>query len=849
LGFGVIMDPEKTNTANNGLEWMLQNAVISDEALFEALTAHYYPEIYSFAFLLSGRQADSAGEAVISAISAAVKKRHRISITASLRSLLFSYTYRHCCRLKVRFQWAASLLPFVFKPETCREFYFSKDLEGLQFNEAVALALNYLYRFSVEEAASVQDLSVKSARNGLIVARVSAYHKIFPENLDPREHVGYINLLHTGMDDPLRMAAEAELKEHLEACPSCRAYAGRLPDLESHLAQAAIEAGQLSSAAGLREAGRPAWEKAGHQSQPRRLFPLKEIGLVGALLAGLILAGGAMGLFTPEGSGPIPTQAAMPDPTLTPTPGPLPPLVLEGEEGVDYFYFNYPVYNVETLETLSEKTGLSQDEIRALNLIEPGRPANLAGGREVRLVAFRESGWFDPPPRSNERLLAPPLTTSSSVEEVLERNRESDRYWQTLWAEYVYVNSPIPGVLARPDIVYFFQVWQAGTARGVVAAGGVMEAETYAVFQTGNWSFLPENRGYRGMWDSQSMGMFTPLFGGDITTAFGEIEFQPGQTKTIAGRQAVSLTGSLDDGQFDIWFDALTGIVLGFDFSDAFGEGAYLHLFTNRLDYDVLFPPGLFYPPTSPIKGLSTSFRGEPVQDPESIPIDWSNFLQPAFIEAYLSPPADLDLALTSIIFQKQDPASSAYEVFADEYYLGSLEIPLNIRACQRSPDGTQVLLTATSDLFFNEGREVYLLNLLSWEKTKIFESSYGTTRLAFSPDSSLLAEVNCGYPCRLNVYDLETGESRQFGRDYPFSYVQNLAWSPGGGQIAVLFSDSPSSGTVVVFDAESGEGIFTSSYHGTNESILTPGSPTEDWGIPFPTKEEILPCNQPVQP
>lgn len=844
------MDPEKTNTENNGLEWMLQNADISDEALLDALSTHYYPEIYNFAFLLSGRQADSAGEAALSAISAAVENRHRVSITTSLRSWLFSYTFQHCRRSKVRFQWAASRLPFVFKPKNCQEFYLSQDLEGLRFNETVALALHYLYRFSIEEAASIQETSVKSARDRLIVARVSAYPKFYPQNLDPQDHLGYINLLYTGRDDPLRMAAEAELKVHLEACPSCRAYAGCLPDLESHLAQAAIEAGQLSSTAGLEEAGRPAWKKAGLQPQSRRLFPLKEIGLVGALLAGLVLAGGALGLFTPEDSRPFPAlPAEMPDPTLTPTPGPLPPLVLEGEEGVDYFYFNYQVHDVETLETLSEKTGLTQDEIRFLNNLSPGRSETFSNGRQVRLVAFRERGWFDLPPRSRERHLAPPLTVSSSIDEVLERVRESDAYWQTFWAEYVWIVPPMRGVLAQPEILYFFQVWQAGSERGVLAAAGLSEEGEVVSFTAGDWSFLQENGKYQAMWGSPGMGMIAPIFGADLTTAFGDIAFQVGKSGSIAGREAISLTGVLEDGQLEIWIDALTGVNLGISLEGFFEEGTYLHIAANRVEYDVQFPPGMFYPPTSPIKGLSASFRGEPVQDANSIPIDWSNFSMPPYIETLLTPPADLDLARASISFQKRESASSAYEVFADEYYLGSLEFPQYIRACQRSPDGTNMLLTGISHVFFGEGIEHYLLDLLTMEKTKILETSYGIVKSAFSPEGSRLAAVNCGYPCRLNIYDIETGESRQLGRDYGFSYVQNVAWSSDGDQIAILLSENPAYGQIVVFEADSGGEIFTSSYHGTNEIILTPGSPTEDWEAPFPGEVKTLPCDQPVIP
>jgi DNA-directed RNA polymerase specialized sigma24 family protein len=843
------MDPEKTNTANNGLEWMLQNTSVDDSSLAAALVTSYYQQIYSLAYHLLGKQPGSAGKAAQEAIAVAVRERHHLSIETSLRAWLFAYIYRRCRQVNARPFVKSVNLPFFPRSKPYRIFYLDDGLEDLPSKYAIALALNDVYGFSLSEAALVQEISPNTARERLIASRAAAYHHFYPQKLNPMDHMGYIDQLYRGAEN-LDLAESGEKQDHLAACPVCQAYAERLPDLERRLASAADGASQQVPIQDLEAASQAVLGQIRlSQNSRRSSLPFKEIGLVGAIVVTLVLFGNWLELFTPYDASPMQTPQLTAPPALTPTPGPLSPILLEGEEGNDYFYYNYPVHEVETLETLSEKTGLTQDEIRFLNQLEPGRSTTFSYGREVRLVAFRDRGWFDPPPRSTNRLLSPPLTASSSVEEVLERVRESEAYWQTMWVEYVYLLSPISGVLAPPDIIYFFQVWQAGPDRGVMAASGFGEEGFVVNFKVGEWSFLREDGKYRAMWGSPERGTIASLYGADLTTAFGIIEFQIGKSEVIAGREAVSLTGVLDDGQLEIWIDALTGVNLGFGLTGLFDEGATLRFAVNRVEYDIQLPPNLFYPPTSPVQSLSASYRGEPVQDPSSIPIDWSNFPMPPYIETLLSPPADLELARTSIFFQKLDSASSVFEVFADEYYLGSLEFPHNIRGCQRSPEGSHVLLTTITHVFFGEGIEHYLLNLLTLEQTKILETSYGTAKFAFSPDSSRLAAVNCGYPCRVNLYDIETGESRQLGRNYHFSHVQNLAWSPDGGEIAILLNENPSYGQIVVFEVESGEEIFTSSYHGANITILTPGSPSEDWEVPFPGDEIIHRCDQPVIP
>lgn len=840
-----MMGHHHPNREKDRLEWMLQSAEVDDAALASALTGIYYAETFSFAYQLTRRQYILAKGAAQAAIAAAVKERHRISLMTSLRTWLFSSVYRRCCQPSSPFTAFASRLPFFSHLKTCRGSILSADLDGIPPQNALSLALEYGYGFTLQEAADIQEISEKEALNRLNLSRVEAYKALYPQEPDPGEHLKYIHLLYRE-HGYLDSGVSDELRDHLSACPACRAYAGRLPELEERLLSQAGVTIQEFSSKDLESVSQSIMLRGGLQNHHRKRLSGKELGLVGVIIVTLLLFGNRFEIFTPYDARPTLTMPVV-IPTSTPTPGPVPPIVLEGEEDIDYFYYTFPVYNAETLASLSMKTGLTQDEIRFLNQLEPRSPASFSDGKEIRLVAFRDRGWFDPPPRSNERFLASPLTASSTVEEVLERYRETDKYWQTYWAEYVYIKSAEPGFLTPPEIVYIYQVWLAGTELRVTAYEG-LTGETFVIFRAGDWSFLSEDRGYQGMWDSLWIEMFAPYIGVDITTVYSGVDFEISQTGVIAGREAVSISGLIDDSRLELWFDAHTGLSLGTNLGANLEERTYPHLFANRVEYDLQFPPGTFYPPTSPVEGLSASYHGDPVHDPDSISVDWSNFPPPAYIDTHLSPPADFDLAAAPLLFQRREEAGGLFEVFAGEFYLGSLELPQNIRTCRRTPDGLNVFLTVPSHIYFSDSFEYYLIDLSSLEKMKILGSSDGYVKFAFSPDDSRLAYVNCEHPCRLSILNLDSGETEHNNMDFRYQQVHNLSWNPDGSQIAVMFLGplDPKVRPFFVFDAESGKEIF---YGRASGASLSPGSPTNNWGEPYPQEEEVLPCHKPVQP
>jgi DNA-directed RNA polymerase specialized sigma24 family protein len=196
------MDPEKTNTANNGLEWMLQNTSVDDSSLAAALVTSYYQQIYSLAYHLLGKQPGSAGKAAQEAIAVAVRERHHLSIETSLRAWLFAYIYRRCRQVNARPFVKSVNLPFFPRSKPYRIFYLDDGLEDLPSKYAIALALNDVYGFSLSEAALVQEISPNTARERLIASRAAAYHHFYPQKLNPMDHMGYIDQLYRDAQKP-----------------------------------------------------------------------------------------------------------------------------------------------------------------------------------------------------------------------------------------------------------------------------------------------------------------------------------------------------------------------------------------------------------------------------------------------------------------------------------------------------------------------------------------------------------------------------------------------------------------------------------------------------------------------
>jgi DNA-directed RNA polymerase specialized sigma24 family protein len=865
----------------NGIEWMLQNPQIDDDTLAAALQAEYSQGLHSFAYLLTANR-QAAGRIVAEALDQAVAGRHRLFPETSLRAWLYAQVYRRChpagngglaARIRSDFQRLV-----LRRPDLCAGLSAAFDGRGLTHRQALALALRYGYRFSIDEIASVLQADPQTGRDLLNRARQAYYGYIFPQNDLSGDHLEYTGLAHALSEGPLEPEQKLALEEHLQACSACSEYALRLPELETQLAQAFKPASIPDM--NLESGAQPL--KGGPNNGRRRLsLPVKELALVGVLLVALMALGRNQGVFDSFDARPTPTPRAEPEETLQPTrtpvatreptPTPLPTPVFPGVEGRDYFYFDYRIRMEESLESIAQKSGLSLIDIQRLNNL-PDALIRFPLDRTIKLVAFRDSGWFDPIPQAPVVDPLPPLSETSTIAEILARVEAANQR-QVLpggampgganWGDFISFSHGGPGIIGNPTIELRVQIFHAGGSNRIVAFSfGDFGSIAHI---SGNWVFStsqgPDSNaqpaGYRGEWSESDYELFYFLYFSsyllELLNASSESDLRVIDAARIANREAILLEIShveenpaLQDADIQVWIDTQTGFILGADFHpDGHPRMSFR---VNSLETITDFPPNFFYPPASPVSDFLNA-------NLDRLPIHYDTLNLTPRIEAQQPPPDGLDLSTVPLFFQRPEdqptvplffqrpedqpvdptpPTTARFEIYAGDYYLGLIEQPERIvRACTRSQNGMHAAYISSDSAFFNEGLSLYLLSLAPLENRRILSNVYGSLSHAFSPNGDILAYTTCDeFECSIYFVDVETGESTLFLHRRP--PISHLVWSPDGDQIAYIQPSPEGLTTLYVLEVSTGDEVFRGSYR-QDSGELSPGSPTEAWGDVFP--------------
>jgi DNA-directed RNA polymerase specialized sigma24 family protein len=822
----------------NGLDWALQSASVDDLSLAQALVEAYFVDLYAFAF----RLADGHPRALhwsVQAIASAIRLRHRISIESSLRAWLFARIPQEQAS---RPGWLRRLRQHI-DSISLRSQQSQTGLAQLDRTESLLLALHYNYGFTEAESGTILSVPEQGIREALMYARLAAYRALYPEDDLDAEHLPFLAGLYAenGEDG----SGSQECQEHRQSCPLCQAYEARQAKMRAVLAaeygvrpvvdlQAVHQ--QVIQAAGLNING----------GAKRSRSYWKEMALVGALVGGMLYFGQAQQVFTPFDARPTITFTASPAPPATATPRPQ--LVFPGVENEDYFFYQYSNYEGESLESIAGWSGMRMEEILTLNDIDPGRSSNLFD--DITLVAFRESGWFDPPP-SNTRLVLPPLNERSSPAEVLERMLHTSDFWQTLWSDTIFINHGMPGFIQRPIEHMRLQTWVSGKELMFLTAAPQSEIEAFNFSATKARGLMFSNfEGESRAARDSSLGLFSPLslvqdeaFSNLLSSAALEV----GGKRQIAGREALGLkTITQEYGKLRFWVDTQTGLPLGIQvYASIESEAVQGELMTNALVINPRFPPDLFFPPANLITELSASYRGEPLREnTQALPIDWDVFVLTTPIDERIPPPDDFDLASSRLTFQKLEE-QEGIDVFAGEYFLGALDIAqANIRQCRRSPDGRYAAFMAMPPGLFSEDGSLYLLDLESFSWDQVPNRIYGIPSFSFSPSSTKLVYWTCWNQCRLEVYDLASGENSQLVHSTGIHNTSSrIIFSPDETQIAILEPAENQLSRLAVFDLENGELLFRGAFDWEKARVTSPGSPTDEWGVPFPPPVEPEGC------
>ena len=489
---------------------------------------------------------------------------------------------------------------------------------------------------------------------------------------------------------------------------------------------------------------------------------------------------------------------------------------------------------------------LSQDDTVAppLNPSRRVTPTPIpAAGMTATAVAVLPSPTIVPPSVST---LSEPLRTSSDSR-VIQLRMSSDPSWNTLWADVSTIFYGPVGYVGAPR-TYRDQLWIArGEQQAIVLTGmnsGTPELSLYydpLTSPTENnpygFSFYEVERlGLPFPWASLHLDDYP--FGARINELIwlydsrflGELpNWRVTGVERVAGREALVLEQSDMSGSWleRFWIDTTYALLLR---EQLIKDGiVVLESVVTGVTFDGALPKQVFTDwRDRPPDYYSFNFQGDPEMVNKSE--EALSKLQPPLARRagynahpdWLAPEA-LDLARSRLTFQSvpdlgtgQTP-SNQVEIFAGNFYLGSLEIgdPFKI-ACTRSPDGATI---AYADyLFPGFERPDGWQSSLHWvrlDELDSIQTVFDQTNIfsfGFSPDSQRLV-VTGVLPDEeksfVNLVSLESGENVEIwsGDSTAGELVTRAFWMPEGNTLALLLN-LPIRTEVVLLDPETGHEI-----------------------------------------
>jgi DNA-directed RNA polymerase specialized sigma24 family protein len=810
---------------------MFHDEGVSVAHLAEALAYSHYEDLFRLVLFLNGGQV-SAGSVVQDTLVLAVEKRNRFWNETSLKAWLYRLAY----------QTTQSSLKKGAPPTGPGEELFppSVSIEKRPAQRPdLALILRCGHHLTRSEIAYVLAVDEASITERLYQERLRQYGLRYPDQ-DLRGCQDCLRLVNDRQDGLLDGSQEADLNRRLGDHPACRAYAGRLVEVEY---DAVRQTGTLDvgpGEAGLITAASETAAAAVRKSRARRLaLPVKELALFIGVLAMLAVLGRAWGVF--EAFDARPTSTSLPRPTPTPTqPLTLPseaPLFMRELEDRPHFYYSYPVKLEDTFESIAEGAGLPVEVIRYINR---NYGTNLSPGQILQLPAILPG--FE---ENNPAVGQPPLlSANSSLDEVLERVEIGNRYWQSLWVDFSEVNYGLSANSEIPDRITRSQIWSRPPLHSLIVRGGINDNSHYVGYRLGNIIFY-QFQNYEPWWGNFSDGreqfLDEDLLAGLIKNGLSLSVVGEGIT---AGRPAVILEGYNPAGLRlrEIWIDAETGLTL---IQREFHEGdvstVVAETIANTISYDIEFSEDFFYPPSKSYNHFTHDLSGFPLSQSNVDPsVAWDELSTRAPITEYITPPPgwnpvreELVLQLRSDTYPQGELASARYiDVFTGDYHLGEFDLELEASSfvdCRRSEDGRVVLFLASSDRLYHYN--LYWFNLDEpLELSNLNRNSY-IYNMTLSDNGSKLVFWGCAVGCGLHFLDLESGavEWLAFNPGTSFSFI----WGPDGEQIAYIESDlDPNMNHLNIIDAESHEIVYQASFISENWEGAIAASPAAGWGL-----------------
>lgn len=566
---------------------MLHSGEVSDSDLAFALVEEYYGSLHRFAFWLT-QDGQIAGEAALKVAGQAVEERHRFWNQTSLPAWLLGLVYKDL--VPDRRWWG-------FGGRSRR--WRAAESSNLR---RVSLRLRLEGGLSPKEIGFILGVSERAASNRLELAYREVYTAVETPDHLPENHGWLRRLLYTQRASGLDNEEERDrLERGLENCDSCRRYAWLLQEEETRWSERLPQVPDIVGR-GLEKAHSRLQAFINKKNgRARGKTPVREMLLVGGLLAVLVFFGVSLDLFESFDARPSPT----PIPTAGPPPDPPPPLILEGEEGASYFYYTYD-RDRETVEQIADFAGISVEAVEYINL-----GINYGSRSSIRLVAFRSDDRFQPSGAPPPIPTSAPLTASSPLAEVIARGAEGGGFGPNYMLSSIYIEYGKPGYSGTPA-VYLSLVGSAGPEHWVLIRESYREKNTLSVIRAGDILFSKSDQ-------REWFGTEVTEWHSDLRETFASgVELpQDGSARVadegiVAGRPAVLVEWADGDGLERFWVDAATGHVLRYEVYGGSGGDTPLALYLiTSLHLGEDLPDWLFYPGAYRGETLETLLFGE----------------------------------------------------------------------------------------------------------------------------------------------------------------------------------------------------------------------------------------------
>jgi DNA-directed RNA polymerase specialized sigma24 family protein/LysM repeat protein len=775
------------------LDWMLQSAQVSDEALAETLIRDYAGRLAQLA--TSILHTDQAMAVVQHTLTRAVLDRRHYWGKGSARAWLYGLALRACQQHsrapKPRLTNTRQLAARFTLPPLTADPHLTAVTSPLDPAQALMLYL------TVGQGLSADDIAYLLKTPG--------------EQVQAQLH-----------------AIGDALDQHRQHCPECALRPGGLADLEGRLRsvwQGAASEGSLSPPVLQRLQAEVLSQVSGQRRARQARSHLPELALVGALMAAMFAMGWLSNGFW-----------AKPGARATASPsGPLP--------ATPEAFFHYSVKPGDTLDSIAQKAGTSVNLILFLNLLPP--QTVLSPGQLLNLPASQpRPSRMTPAPFTP----APPLallTWQSSLHDIQQRINGSQGAWHSLWADVLNIQYGPPGYVGQPQSITRKQVWilQPAYTRVIYGSADTEPSGTYVIVAGHVYGQdLNSQRVYEDLTsdlviDLDLQKLFVP---GDVALNNGQ--FSLAGQEPVADRTALMLDWRYTNGGriYRFWVDAQTGVILrrreygGANFSAVLND-----ITVASIAFDVDMPLTLFDPQAYKGDQFAADYTGAPATAalqpaaPQPTPLLPTTPLAGHEALPLLTPPPGFDPAYSRLTLERHPPADAngaSVDVFADRYYLGRLAIDTaSILACRRSPDGRQIAFSHL--ISFAEKK-----TSLDWADLAALTDLHpvlpnGTVSgdFAFAPDSQRLAFFGCEASGNCGLY-LENTATRQRSQLLALTFADYLLWKPDGQELGLLGATGQQQNwQYMVVDAHSGQVSYRGEF---NWSSLDagPDSPTHSW-------------------